>query len=201
MLCHDHQAGQGLWKSFCSPCSSPWPLQSPRSPSVFWRPNLSVYVVLVKDVVSMGFPHHSSVPFCGVGLGCTVTLCQVLKGMCPLWVPWSSVFLVGRRERSCSEQWCHILAPVMEKVPPWAAKTALSCSHGPLRDPCLGDTVFGMSISHIGHIPISHIGHIHAHPCQAEHTRVLSPGTCVLLGHSTPKVTRSCSTSPHKDLV
>lgn len=52
---------------------------------------------------------------------------------------------------------------------------------------------FGMSISHLGHI--------HAHPCQAEHTHVLSPGTCVLLGHSIPKVTRSCSTSPHKDLV
>lgn len=28
----------------------------------------------------MEFPQQSSVPFCDVGLGCTVTLCQVLSG-------------------------------------------------------------------------------------------------------------------------
>lgn len=130
--------------------------------------------------------------------------CHPLPGA--QWSPGGCVHLgspgavsssAGRRERSSSEQWCHIPAPVMEKVPPREATMALSCSQPralPAETPAwggsLGDVLFGMAIPRLGHI--------HTHACQAEHTCVHPPGTCVLLGHSTPTVTGSCSTSPQK---
>lgn len=147
----------------------PWPSGWPRSLEAFLL-SLCLSLTTAEPKVTFGVLETKLFCLCAAGPGCDeheISPAQLCASVCcgaglhchPLpGAPWSprgcvhqgcpgaAPSSVGRRERSCSEQWCHIPAPVMDKVPPWEPCPAASPEPCPLRAPCPGGHLLGMSL-------------------------------------------------------